>query len=330
MTVALAAATEDKRGSPVCDTAPVMSRACIRLAATILATVIVASCAAGGAVDEVGMRPEPRGVLLISYVDGEELSVGSLEVATGEIVRLTPEGRLAGPARWSPDGQQLAVAMGASLTNDRIRVHRSSVDAGDLWVAVEGADAGSDDSLPTWSPDCGSIAFAHFLSDGSSDIWISDIDGSKRRRITDHGAATVTAPDWSPRGDRLVFSSDRGGDSEVYTIAIDGTDELQLTDNSHADSWPRWSPDASRIAWDRRVGTEMHLFTMNPDGSEPFKLTAGRSRGTLPVWSPDGEWLAYWLRDEQIGFVRSDGTDRRELDVVASPNDWGPRTGSCD
>ena len=41
----------------------------------------------------------------------------------------------------------------------------------------------------------------------------------------------------------IVFSSDRDGNSEIYIMDIDGTNQTRLTNNSASDDEPVWSPD---------------------------------------------------------------------------------------
>jgi len=66
-------------------------------------------------------------------------------------------------------------------------------------------------------------------------------DGSDLTRLTDH-PADDWGPSWSPDGLRLVFTSDRDGDNEIYVMDIDGGNVVQMTHNSARDTWPVWSP----------------------------------------------------------------------------------------
>ena len=48
-------------------------------------------------------------------------------------------------------------------------------------------------------------------------------------------------PSWSPDGSHIVFSSDRGGNTDLYVIGADGRGLRQLTVHDSIDSHPTWS-----------------------------------------------------------------------------------------
>lgn len=59
------------------------------------------------------------------------------------------------------------------------------------------------------------------------------------------------APAWSPDGTRIAFSSDRGGQSDLYVMAADGTGVHNLTENPGGhEGWAgsSWSGDGLTIA----------------------------------------------------------------------------------
>src|SRR5205807_1806023 len=60
---------------------------------------------------------------------------------------------------------------------------------------------------PVWSPDARQIAFAAMTEPKklSSDIFVMDADGKRRRRLTRLGDGTVAAcPTWSPDGRQIA------------------------------------------------------------------------------------------------------------------------------
>lgn len=83
---------------------------------------------------------------------------------------------------------------------------------------------------PSWSPDGKKLTFASIVEPASpgdasgkpgrqQDIWVVNVDGSGRHRITD-GKGTNVEPFWATN-DRIFFISDRGGVEAVWSASID-------------------------------------------------------------------------------------------------------------
>ena len=55
--------------------------------------------------------------------------------------------------------------------------------------------------------------------DGNPEVYVIDIATKKLRRITRHRAID-TEPSWSPDGNSLIFSSERGGKPQLYRVNL--------------------------------------------------------------------------------------------------------------
>jgi len=91
---------------------------------------------------------------------------------------------------------------------------------------------------------------------------------------------------------RVVFTTNRTGESEIFSMEEDGSDAVNLTNNpGSSDTFPAVSPDGRRIVFTRGRGFARELFVMNVDGTgqgnspptpppisrRPGPRTAGRS-----------------------------------------------------
>jgi len=178
-----------------------------------------------------------------------------------------------------------------------------------------------------WSPDASSIAYSEFsvgpdTSEKTWSIWIAQADGSERRRVVDH-ATWVT---WSPDGLRLAFASERDGNSDIYTVGVDGENLRRITSDEASDSHPAWAPDGSRIAYVSGRGAHQELYTMTPAGDDVQQVSFGKTVYAMddsgdiaetfyagdaqtPQWSPGSDRLV---------FYRSDGTSPDQVHVCAA------------
>jgi len=101
-----------------------------------------------------------------------------------------------------------------------------------------------------FSPDETRVAFDN-LGDPQEDLWIMNIDGTGRRRLT-NDLAKDRDPSWSPDGKLLVFYSDRDGKNyNIWSIATDGSGlrrRTDVADRVFAMS-PIFTHDGSRIIY---------------------------------------------------------------------------------
>ena len=109
-----------------------------------------------------------------------------------------------------------------------------------------------------------------------------------------------TFPVWSPRGDRIAFTSFRTGDYEIYTMRPDGSEIKQLTESHGNEGHPIWSPDGDWIVFSScRKGFKDEalldewgpqpygdLFVMRPDGGGVRQLTDNQWEDATAAWRP--------------------------------------------
>jgi TolB protein len=105
-------------------------------------------------------------------------------------------------------------------------------------------------------------------------------------------------PNWSPDGQRLLFTTDRDGDPEIYVVQADGSNPLRLTYAPGRDAHACFSRDGRRIVFQspRANGVDTNLYLMQPDGSDVRPLTGLRGFAGVPTCSPDDQLIAFQWR----------------------------------
>jgi Tol biopolymer transport system component len=128
----------------------------------------------------------------------------------------------------------------------------------------------------------------------------------------------------------IAFYSERDGNTEIYVINADGTNERRLTNNSAADETPAWSPNGEQIAFVSTGNGNEDIYVMNADGSDQRQLTDHEDNDLHPDWSPDGTRIIFVSDrdgDMEIYVMDSDGGNQRRLTHTSAGDmrpDWSP------
>jgi Tol biopolymer transport system component len=104
---------------------------------------------------------------------------------------------------------------------------------------------------------------------------------------------TDISPQFSPDGAKVVFSSGRSGEGELWLCKNDGSSATQLTSLGGFSGSPQWSPDGHKVAFDRQQVGHFDIWVADVGQGSPMRLTSGNSDHVRPSWSSDGEWIYF-------------------------------------
>lgn len=222
---------------------------------------------------------EPSGTqLYIKYV-GEE----------GGPTQITRLQKSASSITWSPDGKYIAFIMTVE-ENDHWAIDIPAKPKGAKWTTAPKVV----DKVQYRRDRVG------FVENGYRQIFVVPSDGGAARQITTGGWNVSGGFNWTPDGQRIVFSSLREpdadyarGQSNLYVVKLADGNITQLTDRDGAESSPRVSPDGKRVAYIGSIHTrnfykKRRVFSVNIDGSGERLLSKDldRSPGSI-MWAED-------------------------------------------
>jgi TolB protein len=144
------------------------------------------------------------------------------------------------------------------------------------------------------------------------DIFKSDMDGNIVSQLTSEEGYDAEAT-ISPQGDRIVFTSTRSGDLELWTMDMEGGDLKQITDELGYDGGAFFSPDGKKLVFrasrpeteeDREnyknllrenlvQPTTLEIFICNADGSDIRQVTHLGGANWAPFFTPDGKKIIF-------------------------------------
>ena len=103
----------------------------------------------------------------------------------------------------------------------------------------------------------------------------------------------------APTTPKILFTSTRDGNREVYIMNPDGSEQVNLTQHPATDLQAAWSPTGEQILFvSDREGTR-DLYLMDTDGSNVRRVFKRKIKvwRTAPTWSPDSKQFAYQVVD---------------------------------
>jgi probable HAF family extracellular repeat protein len=233
-----------------------------------------------------------------------------------------------GPA-FSPNGSKIAFF---SKPRDNNGIHEIyTMDANGI-NKVRLTDNAFFDGYPSFSSDGSKIAFQSERT-GRDDIFVMNADGTDQISLTDASDGDYD-PSWAPgyvpppgetppgdAGGKIAFTSNRDGNSEIYVMNADGSNQTRLTDNAARDHDPSFNSDGSKITFVSDRDGNNEIYVMDADGSNQTRLTDAAQRDIQPAFSADGGKIAFVSeRDNQdidfggkIYIMNADGSNQVRL-----------------
>ena len=236
---------------------------------------------------------------------------------------------------WSPDGTHIAFV---SNRDGFLRFYTMAADGSNM-RGVASSVATEYGLAPAWSPDGRSLLFVGLKEDSDSGgnqrgLYTVEFNGAGLRRLDALQSPPdwVSAPVWSPDGNRIAFlkyvnasSAPFGRERKILAVDRDGSNLSEVLDYGHVSvtdiSGLSWSPHGARILFSGRK----EIGVVEADGSNARLLTDIRAMNfqfkTLRAsLSPDGSSIAVYVPITSDDLNHDDGSDTRydvpDFDVV--------------
>lgn len=178
------------------------------------------------------------------------------------------------------------------------------------------------------------------------DIFVADLNGNIVKQLTNTDGYDAEAT-VSPKGDKIVFTSTRSGDIELWVMNIDGSNPVQITHELGYDGGAFFSPDGSKIVFRASrpkteqeikeykellsqnlvAPTNMEIFVCDADGKNLQQVTHLGKANWAPFFHPSGKKIIFSSNhksergfDFQLYMINLDGIGLEQITTESNFN----------
>jgi serine/threonine protein kinase len=201
-------------------------------------------------------------------------------------------------AYWRPDGERIGFILA------RFSSFRSNSGKSEFWsVRPDGSDKKKEfiDTLSdegvgsigfSWSPDGKSVAWLRTFQGPFEEIVIKELATGREQQLTDF-KSRMDMVTWTA-DNQIVFSSDKGGSFDLWTMAATGGEAAQITKSPEQEYGTWVSDDGKRLTY-RQEQFVSHIWLANTDGTNARRLTQTDRWHWTPSLSPNKGQVAFAL-----------------------------------
>jgi Tol biopolymer transport system component len=281
-----------------------MRRVTCAIACAAAASIVLAGCDGGNAVDATKVAVPSATVLspatarhIQAKFSPDGLQVAYFTPGAGGYELMVAKADLGAPRRlatvrspsplfWSPDGTAMTYGGDAGTTATVVTLADGTVRRLTAGKTVEQAFG--------WHPRGDRVTYLNFGQGGFfGAMSVSIANGATAPMVSD------TMPHiayWSPDGTRIIYNRLQGGRLTLWIADSSGRNTKQLTTEGFeylAGQQTPWSPDGSSIAYRSSRTGAGDIWVIPANGGAARQLTRDIRDDELPVWSPDGKWIAF-------------------------------------
>ncbi len=222
--------------------------------------------------------------------------------------------RLVEAPNWTPDGLSLVI-------NGDGLLYRLPADGSAAPVKIDTGLATACNNDHGISPDGRWIVVSDKVEHGKSCIYILPAEGGTLRQVTRNLPSYWHG--WSPDGRTLSYCGIRNDAFDIYTISVDGGEEVRMTFGEGRNDGPDYSPDGRWIYFNSSRSGRMQIWRVPAEGGAAERITDSAFGDWFPHPSPKGDKVLLLSYDPEVF------DHPRDLDVrlrLIDPDGSNPET----
>jgi serine/threonine protein kinase len=235
----------------------------------------------------IAVTRQPRGTIAGSIVLIDQLS-GERRI----LQRKARHGAVSAPA-WTRDGDAILYAEMDAITSRAVQrrgsgaaIVRYEIDGGPR-VLLRNPHAAAD-TLDLLGD--GRIVFTEDVT--RQNLQLLSLATGESRWLS-RGMSTDRQPSYARGGQSVLFTSDRGGNVDIWELTIATGALRRLTDHDGVDWDPHASADGTTLFFSSNRGGHFEVWSSTLDGVNPQQLTRDGVDAENPSTPASGDWIFY-------------------------------------
>jgi serine/threonine protein kinase len=249
-----------------------------------------------------------------------------IDIASGKLERLTLTD-WPGPytaLHWGPNGRTFIVGQApvvfTQVGHFPVQVMQYDIESHErrelFWTPLKLPHGGrSSSTIAVLNPDR-IVLDEHKVQSTLYEVDWNGVGAAGELRTMTRGLGRDRQPAYSPDGRRIIFSSNRSGNVDLWALDRSTKELVQLTDDLAIDYDPAFSPDGKHILWTSNRSGNMEIWIADADGGRGRQLSQDGEDAENATMTPDGKWVVYGsTNDVNMGIwkIRPDGTEAIRL-----------------
>ncbi|PHN92356.1 biopolymer transporter TolR [Maribacter sp. 6B07] len=211
-----------------------------------------------------------------------------MDVSTGHRTIIYKSAHSIQAPNWTVDGKRLIYNSKGLLYNYDLDTKAISI------LNTSFATKNNNDHVLSFDGKLLGISHHNPEDNNTSSIYYLSSEGSNEpKKVTKPGVGASYLHGWSPNQKEMLFTGERNGAYNIYSINVKSSKEEQLTDFKTLDDGAEYGKNGKFIFFNSARSGTMQLYRMKANGKKQTQLTFDEYNDWFPHISPDQKWIVF-------------------------------------